>query len=48
MSYLETKIAILDYKIDELISQKKQIEEREDLFVEYENQNTHCCGDCKK
>lgn len=56
MSYLETKIAILDYKIDELISQKKQIdqrltelyEEREDLFIEYENQNTHCCGDCKK
>ncbi|MEE1227215.1 MAG: hypothetical protein UHM08_08960 [Bacteroidales bacterium] len=56
MSYLETKIAILDYKIDELISQKKQIdqrltelyEEREDLFIEYENQNTPRCGDCKK
>ena len=58
MSYLETRIAILDYRIDELVSQKKQIdqrltelyEEREDLFVEYENmsQNQHCCGDCKK
>ena len=57
MSYLETRIAILDYRIDELVSQKKQIdqrltelyEEREDLFVEYENiQQKHCCGDCKK
>lgn len=57
MSYLETKIAILDYKIDELVSQKKQIdlrltelyEEREDLYVDYENnQQKHCCGECKK
>ena len=57
MSYLETKIALIDYRIDELISQKKQIdqrltelyEEREDLFVEYENiQQKHCCGECKK
>lgn len=56
MSYLETRIAILDYRIDELVSQKKQIdqrltelyEEREDLFVEYENiQQKHCCGECK-
>ena len=56
MSYLETKIALIDYRIDELISQKKQIdqrltelyEEREDLFVEYENiQQKHCCGECK-
>lgn len=57
MSYLETKMAILDYKIDELVSKKKQIdirlmelyEEREDVFTEYENLNNPVhCGECKK
>lgn len=56
MSYLETKLAILDYKIDELVSRKNRIdirlmelyEEREDLVVEYELQSKkhHCCEEC--
>lgn len=50
-----TKIAIIDYKIDELISKKKYIdfrlselyEEREDLITEEFGEPVNLCGGCK-
>lgn len=57
MTYIETKLAIIDCTIDELVSRKKQIdnrlielyEEREDLIVELQPiKHEHCCGECKK
>lgn len=57
MTYISTKMAIIDCTIDELVSRKKQIdvrlielyEEREDLIVDMENaKKQHCCGECEK
>lgn len=55
MSYIETQIAIMDYKIDELIAKKKLIdiriaelyEQREDLITELEVSKKQHCGECE-